>query len=607
MTRVRRQLRLSPRTQTALWPLAVAVGSLASAALAPPVPVWVGGGLVVAALAKVRPALFGVSLIVLCGALGAQAQLGSHPIGSGPFKGIVQLTNDPENSGTFTSVPVRTSSGRLRMVASGVLAGKIRSLSAGDRLEVTGRTSALAHLEPSRHLRGTLVVGSVGQPLQRTPLIAAIEALRSSISHGAAVLSDRQRPLYLGFVLGDDRGSSPVVDADLEASGLGHLTVVSGENLTFLLLVFSPLLARIGFRRRFLMAFIILVMFAAVTRFEPSILRATAMACVLAVTVRLGRPASPLRILSLAVIVIVLLDPLIVWSLGFRLSLAATTGIVLLARPISRRLPGPRRFALAVAVPVAAQLGVAPIAIPALGAQPLLGVPANVLVEPAAALVMMWGCTAGLLAGFVGTQVAWMLHRPTALALDWVVAVARFIGDLPPLRVGLVAVAAMACAAVLLHLSSGRARAFVASGCVVSLLAVVLFGAGFGNHELTDEPLGGARVWVSGVAQRSTVVVVDGGVNVEDLLSALRTRGVRRIDLLVRSSKAVAAVEAERLLGERLELVSTVSIDDPANKGNAGEASSWVGPFHVTLSRSRTGFVVHVEKVHEPNWATSGG
>jgi len=578
-----------------------------SAALAPAVPVWFGGGLAVAALLRARPLPLAVSIILVCGALGAQAQLGTQPIDTGPFEGIVQLTNDPETSAMSTSVPVRTSVGRLRLVANGVSAGRIRMLSAGDRMFVTGRTEPLTHLEPSRHLRGTLVVGAVGQLLDRTPLIAAIESLRSSISRGAAVLSDRQRPLYLGFVLGDDRGSSPVVAADFEASGLSHLTVVSGENLTFVLLVFSPLLARVGLRRRFALAFVILVLFAAVTRFEPSILRATAMACVLAVTVRLGRPASPLRVLSLAVIAIVLVDPLIVWSLGFRLSLAATTGIVLMARPISRRLPGPRRFALAVAVPLAAQLGVAPIAIPVLGAQPLLGVPANVLVEPAAALVMMWGCTAGLLAGVTGTPLAWLLHRPTALALDWVVCVARFIGQLPPLRIGLVAVVAMISAAVLLHLTSGLRRALAASVCAAVLVGVVLFGARVSSEELLDQQLGRSRVWVAGVAERSTVVVIGGRTDVQDLLRALHNRGIRRIDLLVRSSNAPAAVEAARFLGEGLTVVSAVSIDDVPGGGSTAGSSRRVGPLDVSLSRSGSGLIVRVDKIHEPNSGTSGG
>jgi len=597
---------MAPGTRAALWPVAVAIGSVSCAALAPPVPVWFGGGLLVASLVRVRPAPLAGSIILMCGALGAQAQLGTQPIDTGPFEGIVQLTHDPENSGTSTSVLVRTSRGRLRLVASGVVAGRIQSLSAGDRVAVTGRTVALTHVEPSRHLRGTLVVRSVGQMLDRTPLISAIEALRSSISRGAEVLPDQQRPLYLGFVLGDDRGSSPVVDADLEASGLGHLTVVSGENLTFVLLVFSPLLARVGLRRRFILAFVILVMFAAVTRFEPSILRATAMACVLAVTVRLGRPSSPMRILSLAVVALVLLDPLIVWSLGFRLSLAATTGIVLLARPISRRIPGPRRFALAVAVPVAAQLGVAPIAIPALGAQPLLGVPANVLVEPAAALVMMWGCTAGLLAGVAGTRVAWLLHRPTELALHWVLSVARFIGELPPLRVGIVAVTTMACAAVLVHLIGGRKRMFLAVGCLIAVGAFAVFGTGPGNHELTDESLAGARVWSTGIPQRSTVVVVDGRVDVGELLVELHIRGLRRIDLLVRSSKAVAAVEAARLLDERLDVIRMISLDELAATGDAAGPPSEVGPFHVARASSGVRVDVAVERVHEPNPAASG-
>ena len=85
----------------------------------------------------------------------------------------------------------------------------------------------------------------------------------------------------------------------------------------------------------------LLVLFAAVTRFEPSVLRATAMAALAAVGVTVGRPGSTGRLLALAVAGLVVVDPLLVHSLGFRLSVAATAGIVVLAGPLHRALPGP--------------------------------------------------------------------------------------------------------------------------------------------------------------------------------------------------------------------------------------------------------------------------
>src|SRR5206468_3695597 len=101
--------------------------------------------------------------------------------------------------------------------------------------------------------------------------------------------------------------------------------------------------------------------FGVLTRWEPSVLRAEAMAALALVGTTLGRPVSGLRLLALAVTAVLLVDPLLVRSVGFLLSVAACTGIALLARPIARVVPGPRRLAAAVGVTVAAQLGVAPV------------------------------------------------------------------------------------------------------------------------------------------------------------------------------------------------------------------------------------------------------
>src|SRR5262249_58586162 len=103
--------------------------------------------------------------------------------------------------------------------------------------------------------------------------------------------------------------------------------------------------------------------FALLTRFEPSVVRAAAMAAIAATATVLGRPASTVRLLSLAVAVMVLIDPLLVWSVGWWLSVGATGGIAVLATPLAVRLPGPRPLAQTLAITAAAPGGGAPVAV----------------------------------------------------------------------------------------------------------------------------------------------------------------------------------------------------------------------------------------------------
>jgi competence protein ComEC len=96
-----------------------------------------------------------------------------------------------------------------------------------------------------------------------------------------------------------------------------------------------------------------------------------------------ARPASPLRLLGLAVAALVIVDPLLVWSVGFWLSVGATFGIAVLAEPIATRLPGPPVLAAAVGVALAAQIGVAPMQMLVFGAPSIAALPANLLAVPA--------------------------------------------------------------------------------------------------------------------------------------------------------------------------------------------------------------------------------
>jgi competence protein ComEC len=264
-----------------------------------------------------------------------------------------------------------------------------------------------------------------------------IDRVRGVIAAGADGLPQWQRPIYLGFVIGDDRGSSESMVDAFERSGLSHLLVVSGQNVAFVLIVASPVLSRLGRRRRLGVTIAILLMFAAVVRFEPSVLRAVAMAGVVAVGTAGGRRAPAPVVLANAVAIVVLLDPLLVASLGFRLSVAATLGIVTLSAPIAARLRGPRWLTTGVAVCVAAQFAVAPLLVPTFGPLRLISIPANVLAEPAAALVMMWGCTGGVVAGAVGGPLGVLLALPSRLAIWWICAVATTASELPSPEVGL--------------------------------------------------------------------------------------------------------------------------------------------------------------------------
>ena len=417
--------------------VALAVAVCVGARLAWPVPWSLVAVAVGIALAARRPSLVVVTGLVLGSALGAHAWRGLlAPVSPRPVDGAAVLLTDPAASRPGpTKVELRLGRAHLEAWARGGPGAALRARQAGDHVWVEG-----VRREPServrrrlaaRHIVARLDVTRVGGWRPGSVASRSANAVRRLLERGARPLRNDDRSVLLGVTIGDVRDQREALADAFRASGLSHLLVVSGENLAFVLALFGPVLRRLTLRARFVVTLGVIAFFGLLTRWEPSVLRACAMAALACASFTFGRPASSLRLLALAVAAIVLVDPLLVHALGFRLSVGATVGIAVLAAPLARRIPGPRWCAEALAVTLAAQVGVAPIALPAFGGLPLASVPANVLAAPAAAPLTAWGLLGGALAGLLGPPFDAWLHLPTRALTGWLVLVARIGARLP--------------------------------------------------------------------------------------------------------------------------------------------------------------------------------
>jgi competence protein ComEC len=450
--------------------VALAAATWAGALVARPVPLAAAVAALAAGWVTRRPVLLVVGGALVASGLAARAWAGLAPPRPQTVSATVTLVSDPVVRSWGATADVRWRGVRLEArAAPGPVARGLARRLAGERVLVTGVVSPLdaarARWLAPRHVVGRLEVIGVGAWSPGTRLAAAANRLRHLLTDGASSLPPAQRALFTGLVIGDDRGQDPASREAFRAAGLSHLLAVSGGNVAFVLALVRPLLRWLPLAGRTLAALGVLAAFGVLTRWEPSVLRAEAMAAAALLAAWRGRPQPGVRLLALAVSGLLLVDPLLAWSLGFRLSVAASAGIVLLARPLADRLPGPRALADAVAVTVAAQVGVAPVLVPTFGPLPLAAVPANLLAGPAAGLVMGWGLAAGLAAGVLAAAgaggAAWLLHRPTAVLVGWVDLVARVGAAAPLPRVGLPVIGVAALAALVgpaLRRSGARRR-----------------------------------------------------------------------------------------------------------------------------------------------------
>lgn len=443
----------------------LAVAATLGAWAARPAPVIPALLVLAAALMRRRAWMAVAAIAVAAGGLADRALDGLGPPARQPVRSVaVTLADDPRPLGPGVVVTVRWEGRRLDARAFGRPATALRRRAAGDVVVVDGDVGPLpaaarARAVP-RHVAGRLDV-TVVRDWRPGPVVAeAANRVRRTLAAGTRTMDPVDAALVRGFVIGDDRDQPAwLVDA-FRASGLAHLTAVSGQNVAFLLVVVGPLLARLGVRARWLATVGLVAWFALVTRFEPSVLRACAMAGLAATARYADRPAEPLRLLGLAVAGLTLVDPLLVHSPGWWLSVGATAGLAVLTGPLSARLPGPRWVAEPLAATLAAQLGVLPVQAAVFGSLPVWSVPANLLAGPAAGLVMVWGLPAGVAAGLGPDWLAVTLQLPTTVLVRWVqlVAVVAARAPTPPGPALVGAGAVVATAVVVVRVRRRRAR-----------------------------------------------------------------------------------------------------------------------------------------------------
>ena len=311
----------------------------------------------------------------------------------------------------------------------------IQNARIGGLLRVTG---TLAATEPGEDtaflvfLRGE--ASSAGAP---APLLAAADAVRRDFRSAAAALPGDGGELLPGLAIGDTSAVSAPLDDAMKTSSLSHLTAVSGANCAIVVGLALAISGALSLSRtlRIVVAAAVLAAFVVLVTPEPSVIRAAVMAAVALVALAAGRPARGLPLLCVAVIILLVVDPWLSRSYGFALSVLATAGLLLLARPLADVIARvvPRGLALIVAVPLAAQLACQPVLLLLNPSLPLYGVAANLLAEPAAAPVTVLGLITCVIAPVfppLASVIAWIAWLPAS----WIAAVATFFAALPGAR-----------------------------------------------------------------------------------------------------------------------------------------------------------------------------
>ncbi len=143
-------------------------------------------------------------------------------------------------------------------------------------------------------------------------------------------LNEPQSSLIMGILFGQDRLFSEDFEKNVRIAGVSHIVAASGYNITILILASSKILSFLPFKARFPINMLLIWGFSILSGLSPSILRACIMTSVALCGTLMGRKNTIHVTLPLATLIFVLVDPKIVFDVGFQLSVMATLGLIYL-------------------------------------------------------------------------------------------------------------------------------------------------------------------------------------------------------------------------------------------------------------------------------------
>ncbi|MDQ3018915.1 MAG: ComEC family competence protein, partial [bacterium] len=157
-----------------------------------------------------------------------------------------------------------------------------------------------------------------------------IEGFRAVIfNRSEAVFSEQSRGLILGMLIGDRQFIIPDVAESFKVVGMTHIVAVSGYNMTIIAAACAGFAWYMGRRLSGLSTIVVVLTFAMIAGGAASVVRAAIMALLVVAAQLCGRLYTSMYALIWAAGIMVLQNPRIVlWDVGFQLSVAATLGVL---------------------------------------------------------------------------------------------------------------------------------------------------------------------------------------------------------------------------------------------------------------------------------------
>ncbi len=271
-------------------------------------------------------------------------------------------------------------------------------------------------------------------------VLSIISDIRAWSKERIDSISDGQSAEFLkGVLLGDEAAIGSDLKRNFRATGLSHVLVISGSHFSIVLMALTALFTSLRGKRRhyYLIALLLMFAYMVLVGFGESVVRAGVSSLVIGLSFILSRDSDSVNSLGTAAIIVGLINPYTVVSIGFQLSFFSAFGIVTVGAHAVRRIKQLnvpkilKGISTLFVITVTAQLFTLPVLIPIYSEYSLMSVITNIVIGFAVDAVVILGLIYLILSAVWLKPIAAIFGFVTSLLARYCVSVADAFASNP--------------------------------------------------------------------------------------------------------------------------------------------------------------------------------
>lgn len=333
---------------------------------------------------------------------------------------------------------------------------KYKNLCYGDYIEATGN-----YIEPEiqrnkngfnykKYLKSKKILGTI-----RTEKIKLIKKEKINfvqmqcnklklkiINNINEMLDEKEANVLSGILIGEKAQIDENIIESFKKSNLSHILAISGMHINYIILGITILSKkqRISKKISYVIIIIFLIIFAIITDFSVSVIRAVIMSCIVIISKLLHMKVDIINTISISLLIILINNPFSIIDVGLELSYVGTIGIILFQKQIKSRLEKilnilnnkniKKVIIKFLTVSISAQIAIIPIMAVYFNAFSISFLISSIIAIPIVEIILIYGL-ANIIISLFSMKISMIFAIPLKYLIKILIFISNFISKIP--------------------------------------------------------------------------------------------------------------------------------------------------------------------------------